>query len=82
MNRIRMGVSLQKVAGLSVVLKVALSNTNSGKMGQNSGKQSIYINGSALCGLILQQFTLQRDVPICPIDVRTPEVGLGRNITE
>ena len=36
-----MGVSLQKVAGLSVVLKVALSNKNSGKFGQNSGKQSI-----------------------------------------
>ena len=36
-----MGVSLQKVAGLSGVLKVALSNKNSGKLGQNSGKQSI-----------------------------------------
>ena len=66
-----MGVSLQKVAGLSVVLKVALSNKNSGKMGQNSGKmgqnsgkQSISINGSALCGLILQQVTLQRDAPM------------------
>jgi len=38
-----MGVSLQKVAGLSRVLKVALSNKNSGKFGQNSGKQSISI---------------------------------------
>jgi len=36
-----MGVSLQKVAGLSVVLKVAFSNKNSGKFRQNSGKQSI-----------------------------------------
>ena len=36
-----MGVSLQKVAGLSGVLKVALSNKNSGKLGQNLGKQSI-----------------------------------------
>ena len=36
-----MGVSLQKVAGLFRVLKVALSNKNSGKLGQNSGKQSI-----------------------------------------
>ena len=58
-----MGVSLQKVAGLSRVLKVALSNKNLGKMGLNSGKQSISINGSALCGLILQQFTLKRDAP-------------------
>ena len=59
-----MEVSLQKVAGLSVGLKVALSNKNSGKIGQNSGKQSISINGSALCGLILQQFTLLRDAPM------------------
>ena len=36
-----MGVSLQKVAGLSGVLKVALSNKNPGKFVQNSGKQSI-----------------------------------------
>ena len=36
-----MGVSLQKVAGLSGVLKVAISNKNSGKFRQNSGKQSI-----------------------------------------
>ena len=36
-----MGVSFQKVAGLSGVLKVALSNKNSGKLGQNLGKQSI-----------------------------------------
>ena len=42
-----MGVSLQKVAGLSRVLKVALSNTNSGKFGQNLGKQSISIGWSA-----------------------------------
>ena len=42
-----MGVSLQKVAGLSVVLKVALSNKNSGKFGQNSGNQSISICWSA-----------------------------------
>ena len=59
-----MGVSLQKVARLSVGLKVVLSNKISGKIGQNLGKQSISINGSALCGLILQQFTLQRDAPI------------------
>ena len=42
-----MGVSLQKVAGLSRVLKVALSNTNSGKLRQNSGQQSISIGWSA-----------------------------------
>ena len=36
----QMGVSLQKVAGLSGVLKVALGKKNSGKFGQNSGKQS------------------------------------------
>ena len=36
-----MGVSLQKVTGLSGVLKVALSNKNSGKLGQNLGKQSL-----------------------------------------
>ena len=42
-----MGVSLQKVAGLSGVLKVAHSNKNSGKFGQNSDKQSIYIGRSA-----------------------------------
>ena len=42
-----MGVSLQNVAGLSGVLKVALSNKNSGKFGQNSGKQSISIGWSA-----------------------------------
>ena len=39
--KFKMGVSLQKVAGLSGVLKVALSDKNSGKLGQNSGKQSI-----------------------------------------
>ena len=48
-----MGVSLQKVAGLSGVLKVAISNKNSGKFGKHSGKQPN--NQFLLAGALLLQ---------------------------
>ena len=61
-----MGVSLQKVAGSSRVLKVALSNKNLGKFKQNSGKQSIsqFLLAGALLLQMLLEFTLQREAPM------------------
>ena len=53
-----MEVSLQKVAGLSVVSKSCALNKNSGK---NSGKIGAKFN---LILQQLQQFTLQRDAPM------------------
>ena len=49
-----MGVSLQKVAGLSGVLKVALSNKNSGKIRANNQ----FLLAGALLLQMLLEFTL------------------------
>ena len=65
-----MGVSLQKVAGSSGELKVALSNKNSGKFEKNSGKQSIsqFLFAETLLLQMLLEFTLQREAPIVCYD--------------
>ena len=67
-----MGVSLPKVAGLSGVLKVAISNEKFGQIPQKFGqtaKQSIsqFLLAGALLLQMLLEFTLQREAPMSSI---------------